>query len=222
MIPSPARPHLLLLDHEDSFSATLEATLVASGARVTTVLVEREASPSVLPTPEVLESFHGVVLSPGPGHPKEYPATLALLGQLARGAPARPVLGVCLGLQQCAELEGARIERVPVIPVHGRRVEPVWDVARRFRWEGREWSFEARGEGPVVLFNSLGVPADEASFLAAYEIVATAEECVLVAVHRRRPWILVQSHPESFASVQGKQLLAAFVRTCGSPREPAV
>ena len=72
--------------------------------------------------------------------------------------------------------------------------------------------------GHVTLHNSLCVRADDAAFRARFQVVAEAENAVLVAVSKQAPWLLCQFHPESFGSTAGLPFLEAFVSRVSSPK----
>ena len=56
------------------------------------------------------------VISPGPGHPREYAKYLPLF---AEDAPRLPILGICLGMQVINHALGGAVERLAGC-VHGR------------------------------------------------------------------------------------------------------
>jgi len=193
---------LLLLDHEDSFTANLRASLVCCGVDVEVLRVPRLSSGCSMSAEHAAQNFQGIVFSPGPGHPEEYPASAAFFAALP---PTLPVLGVCLGLQIVFLSQGFDVAPIGRIPVHGRR-EPV---------DFHVGSHACQGE--VVLFNSLGVIAAQKNIAQEYQVVVGADGRLLVASHRVRPLLLCQFHPESFASTAGVPLVRAFVGQCDSP-----
>jgi anthranilate synthase len=101
---------ILLVDHEDSFVHTLANYFRQTGAKVTTVR-----------SPVADETFDRVspdlvVLSPGPGSPKDFDCAATIKKIRARELP---VFGVCLGLQALAESFGGSLRELAV-PVHGK------------------------------------------------------------------------------------------------------
>ena len=88
---------ILLVDHEDSFVHTLANYFRQTGASVTTVRT---------PVPEeVFDRIKPdlVVLSPGPGNPKDFDCKATIRKARERNLP---IFGVCLGLQALAEAYG--------------------------------------------------------------------------------------------------------------------
>ena len=86
-----AAPDVVVVDHHDSYTWNL-VHLVAAVTGVLPVVVEHDE----VTADEVLAHSH-VLLSPGPGHPDD-PRDFAVGREVLRRG-ARPVLGVCLGMQ---------------------------------------------------------------------------------------------------------------------------
>jgi anthranilate synthase/aminodeoxychorismate synthase-like glutamine amidotransferase len=102
--------NILLVDHEDSFVHTLANYFRQTGATVSTVRT---------PVPEeVFDRLKPdlVVLSPGPGTPKDFDCKATIRKARARDLP---IFGVCLGLQALAEAYGGELRQLHV-PMHGK------------------------------------------------------------------------------------------------------
>src|SRR5262245_37964273 len=109
--PRPgAGRRVLLVDHQDSFVHTLANYLRQTGAEVVTLRAgfPEEALDDVAP--------HLVVLSPGPGTPRDFDLSKTLDAMARRGLPA---FGVCLGLQGMVEHFGGELG-VLDYPMHGK------------------------------------------------------------------------------------------------------
>ena len=102
---------LLIVDHRDSFTWNLVHTLTGAGTSVRVIDGEHVTAEAVRAL-----SPRGLVFSPGPGHPSEARASLALLERLAGELP---ILGVCLGHQLICTAWGARVVHAPHV-FHGR------------------------------------------------------------------------------------------------------
>jgi para-aminobenzoate synthetase component 2 len=144
-----------------------------------------------------------IVISPGPGTPREAGISQAVVHELNGEIP---ILGVCLG-HQCIGAEfGAPV--VPAKrPLHGR-ISHLTHVGERL--------FEGLPQGLTVgRYHSLIVdptPAME----AALTIDAVSEEGEIMALsHRSAPTYGVQFHPESILTEKGHALFANFLRLAG-------
>lgn len=165
---------ILLVDNRDSFTRNLEHLLVQATGH----------APRVAPYdgfhPSMADACDLTVISPGPGHPRDYPAYGTLLDS------GRPVLGVCLGLQIMNLHFGGSVERLPGC-VHGK--------ASRFTLFGRD-VLAARYHS---LFLSRVAPD--------LDVLAEFQGVPMAAKHRRLPLLGLQFHPESFLTPQGPDIL---------------
>lgn len=95
------RAHILVVDNFDSFTYNIVDYLHRCGARAHVV------TNNVSPEDIDLDRYHGIVISPGPGHPSvaEDVGISAWVLQTAQC----PVLGVCLGMQLMVTSEGAAL-----------------------------------------------------------------------------------------------------------------
>ena len=89
---------IYLIDHEDSFTYNLahlldsiEPTFVSNYYEIDQTKLEKSST---------------IVLSPGPGEPKDYPLTTKIYNKY-KGK--KKILGICLGFQQIVFCEGAKI-----------------------------------------------------------------------------------------------------------------
>jgi anthranilate synthase len=176
---------ILLIDHEDSFVHTLANYFRQTGATVSTVRT---------PVPE--EVFNRldpdlVVLSPGPGNPKDFDCKATIRKARARNLP---IFGVCLGLQALAEAYGGDLRQLAV-PMHGkpsriRVLEP-----------GIVFSGLAK-EVTVGRYHSIF--ADPSTLPRDFMITAESEDGTIMGIeHTKEPVAAVQFHPESIMSLGG-------------------
>src|SRR5919202_5130726 len=103
---------IFVLDNYDSFTYNLVQYLGELGADV---VVRRNDEVTVEEIENDLRPAK-ILISPGPGAPREAGVTL---GVVRRFAGRVPVLGVCLGHQAIGEAFGGRVVRAPA-PVHGK------------------------------------------------------------------------------------------------------
>ena len=174
---------ILLVDHEDSFVHTLANYFRQTGAEVTTV-----RSPV---SETVFDQFKPnlVVLSPGPGSPKDFDCAATI--KAARGRNLA-VFGVCLGLQALAETYGGELRQLAV-PVHGK--------ASRIRVMRNSMLFSGLPpEIAVGRYHSLF--ADSSRLPRGFDVTAETDDGVIMALeHRSEPIAAVQFHPESIMTL---------------------
>jgi anthranilate synthase len=186
---------VLLVDHQDSFVHTLANYLRQTGAEVTTL---RAGFP-----PAALDERRPdlVVLSPGPGAPRDFDVSGTLRELLARGIP---VFGVCLGLQGIVEHFGGELGVLDT-PMHGKA--SVVQAAPSALFSGLPERFAA-GRYHSLFARPEKLPA-------CLRVTARSADGVVMAVeHRELPLAAVQFHPESILTIRedlGLRLLANAV-----------
>lgn len=191
-------PRILVVDHHDSFVFTLVSYLRELGAEVEVVEATDLGDDQVS---ELMARAEGILISPGPGHPQDVPASSVLVRQAL--ALSRPVLGVCLGHQILAHALGACVAAAPEL-MHGRTSRVLHDGDPLFA--GIASGFAA------MRYHSLAV--DTESLPRELEVIATTEEGVVMAVrHRDAPLVGVQFHPESVLTEGGHRLLGNWLAT---------
>jgi anthranilate synthase component 2 len=184
---------ILVVDHYDSFTYNLVQLIESLGR--TTEVVKSDAEPAEQLAAKKPEA---VLLSPGPGHPRE----VGVFADLLRILPGdTPVLGVCLGHQALGLACGGRVDRGPE-PVHGK--------ASLVHHEGRGIlagvpnPFEAGRYHSLVILRD-GLPEELA--LTAW----TEDGLVMAAQHRELPRFGVQFHPESILTPEGPRIVENFL-----------
>nr|WP_202130207.1 aminodeoxychorismate/anthranilate synthase component II [Rathayibacter iranicus] len=188
----------MVVDHHDSFVFTLVSYLRELGAEVEVVEATDLGDDQVS---ELMARAEGILISPGPGHPQDVPASSVLVRQAL--ALSRPVLGVCLGHQILAHALGAYVAAAPEL-MHGRTSRVLHDGDPLFA--GIASGFAA------MRYHSLAV--DTESLPRELEVIATTEEGVVMAVrHRDAPLVGVQFHPESVLTEGGHRLLGNWLTT---------
>lgn len=191
---------VLVVDNDDSFVHILCDQLAQRGAEIAVV-----RSRDVAHAERALAGFDGVLVSPGPGAPRDAGASLSVV---AAAAERRlPLLGVCLGHQVIAEAYGARVEIAPEL-VHGSSSAILHDGRGVFADVGP--AFEAGRYHSLAVVESTLPP--ELSVTAR-----TAEGVVMGIRHERLPIEGVQFHPESVLTPEGPRLLDAWLRALLRP-----
>jgi anthranilate synthase len=175
----------VLVDHQDSFVHTLANYFRQTGAEVITL---RAGFP-----PEELDRVRPdlVVLSPGPGTPRDFDVSGTLTALLARKLP---VFGVCLGLQGMVEHFGGALD-VLDYPMHGKPSRIRVLGGRLFDGLPREFT--------AGRYHSLFGIRDRIP--PALEVTAESEDGVVMAIeHRTLPVAAVQFHPESILTLDAE------------------
>ncbi|KQU73793.1 anthranilate synthase [Aminobacter sp. DSM 101952] len=174
---------ILLVDHEDSFVHTLANYFRQTGADVSTV---RSPVPE-----EIFDRIKPdlVVLSPGPGMPKDFDTAATIRKSRDRDLP---IFGVCLGLQALAEAYGGELRQLAV-PMHGK-------------------PSRIRVSKPGIVFSGLpkevtvgryhSIFADPVRLPDDFVVTAETEDGVIMAFeHKKEPIAAVQFHPESIMTL---------------------
>ena len=191
---------ILVVDNHDSFVHTLIGYLQQLGADVT--IVEADAL-DVDGIDDLVASWDGVMISPGPGTPERAGASIAVVTACA--ATQTPLLGVCLGHQAIAVAFGAHVSHAPELK-HGMVSAITHDGASVF----------AGLASPVNVgrYHSLAIVAD--SLPAELTVTARTSTGVIMAVqHRALPIHGVQFHPESVLTDHGYDMLATWLADTG-------
>lgn len=184
---------ILMIDNYDSFTFNLVQYLGELGADV---IVKRNDAIDVAGVRALAPD--AIVISPGPGTPREAGVSVPILRELAGRIP---ILGVCLGHQCIGEAFGGKVVRAGRL-MHGKTSPILHDSQTIFA--GLPSPFEA------IRYHSLLVERD--SLPECLEVTAhTAEGEVMGLRHKQMFVEGVQFHPESILTEHGKCLLGNFL-----------
>ena len=148
-----------------------------------------------------------IIISPGPGHPKNDRDVGVTMDVLRELSPTVPTLGVCLGLEAAVYEYGGTVGRAPE-PIHGKAF-PV-DHDGRGVFAGLDQGFQGGRYHSLV---ATEVPD-------CFEVTATTEaktedgdevELVMGIRHREYPIEAVQFHPESVLTAVGHDVIRNFL-----------
>ena len=143
----------------------------------------------------------GLLISPGPGEPRDAGITEDAIRALSGHVP---VLGVCLGHQALGEVYGGKVVRAPRL-MHGK-TSPILHKGRGL-FAGLDNPFEA------TRYHSLIVERE--SLPDVLEVVAWTPENELMGLkHKSHETWGVQFHPESILTVAGLKLIENFLTLC--------
>lgn len=184
---------ILLLDNYDSFTYNLLHLLKELGAEAE---VHRNDQIRI----DEVARFDKVLLSPGPGIPREAGILLPLI---CRYAPTKSILGVCLGEQAIGEAFGATLVNLP--KVHHGVCSDIRITADEPLFAGLEPGFRAGR------YHSWAVSKED--FPACLEVTAedAAEGQIMALRHRTYDVRGIQFHPESILTPRGKTIIANWI-----------
>jgi len=144
-----------------------------------------------------------ILISPGPGHPKNSRDVGVTMDVLREVSPNTPTLGVCLGLEAAVYEYGGSVGHAPA-PIHGKAYPMDHDSEGVFA--GIEQGFQAGRYHSLI---ATDVPD-------CFDVSATTdhdgEELVMGIRHREYPIECVQFHPESVLTAVGHDLIDTFLR----------
>lgn len=187
---------IAVIDNYDSFTYNLVQYLGTLGAETQVFRNDAIAVDSLAKLP-----LEGLLISPGPGEPRDAgisePAIRALAGSV-------PILGVCLGHQALGEVYGGKVVRAARL-MHGK-TSPILHRGRGI-FAGIDNPFEA------TRYHSLIVERE--SLPPVLEIAAWTPEGEIMALkHQQHETWGVQFHPESVLTKPGLKLIENFLTLC--------
>lgn len=190
---------ILVVDNYDSFVYTIVGYLEQLGAQPD--VVRNDVVPSEL------DDYDGVLISPGPGTPKEAGESLDVIRACAE--QEIPMFGVCLGHQALGEAFGGLVTHAPEL-MHGKTSMIEHDGTGIFA--GLPSPLRA------TRYHSLAVEPGTYS----EDLVANAhcDGLVMAFRHRTLPMHAVQFHPESVLTEGGHKMLANWLAICGDDEAP--
>ena len=184
---------ILMIDNYDSFTYNLVQYLGEMGQELKVFRNDKVTLDEI----EAMKPDR-IVISPGPGTPKQAGISVELI---KRFGSTIPILGVCLGHQCVGEAYGGEVVRADRL-MHGKTSMISHDGVGIFR--GLPNPFEAtRSHSLIVRRESLP---------DCLEITAETDKREVMSIrHRKHPVVGVQFHPESILTGVGKDLLRNFV-----------
>ena len=184
---------ILILDNYDSFTYNLVQYLGEMGEELQ---VFRNDEISLARIKKMKPSR--IVISPGPGSPKDAGVSndaIRLLG------PKTPVLGVCLGHQCIGEVFGGIVKGAARL-MHGKTSKIYHDGKGLFK----------NIDNPFVATRYHSLLVERKSLPKDLEITAETKEKEIMGLrHKKYPIFGVQFHPESILTAPGKQILRNFL-----------
>ncbi|MBN2057864.1 MAG: aminodeoxychorismate/anthranilate synthase component II [Candidatus Saganbacteria bacterium] len=184
---------ILMIDNYDSFTYNLVQYMGELGAQLDVYRNDKITIAQI----EKLKPER-IVISPGPGQPKDAGISEEVIRTFAGKVP---ILGVCLGEQAMAETFGGRIVLAKNL-MHGKTSEVYHDGKTIFK--GLPDPFTA------TRYHSLIV--EKKSLPDCFEVSAWTDQDEIMGIrHKEYKLEGVQFHPESILTSSGKALLANFL-----------
>tara|TARA_B110000046_G_scaffold31498_1_gene33504 strand:- start:46642 stop:47217 length:576 start_codon:yes stop_codon:yes gene_type:complete len=188
--------NILLIDNYDSFTYNLFHYLDELNEGRVEVVRNDELDL------DKVKNYDRVVLSPGPGLPKD---AGKLMGFLKHHATEIPILGVCLGQQAIAEHFGMKLKNLSQV-VHGqsRKIKILETNRRLFK--------NLPSEIMVGRYHSWVIEPETIS--ENFQVTSTDEDENIMSIrHKYLPIYAVQFHPESVLTPQGKEIVKNWIDT---------
>ena len=187
---------IAVIDNYDSFTYNLVQYLGTLGAEI-----EVHRNDAIAVDELARHPLEGVVISPGPGEPRDAGISEDVIRRFSGHIP---VLGVCLGHQALGEVFGGKVVRAPRL-MHGK-TSPILHQGRGL-FAGLDNPFEA------TRYHSLIVERE--SLPATLDVVAwTPEGEIMGLKHQEHESWGVQFHPESVLTISGLKLIENFLTLC--------
>lgn len=185
---------ILLLDNNDSFTFNVVELIRSLGK------YNLEVIPSNNISVEDIRPFEKIIISPGPGLPKDFPILSKILIEFAS---KKPILGICLGHQAICEYFGAKLLNLPDV-IHGQpKQTTLISKSKLFMGIPSEFS--------VGLYHSWFVAKN--NFPKELIITSKSEDNIIMSIeHKTLPIYGVQFHPESFITENGAKLIDNFLK----------
>jgi anthranilate synthase component 2 len=187
---------ILVIDNYDSFTYNLVYLLKEEGLSVSIFRNDKI-------TPELCLQYDGIVLSPGPGIPKNAGNLIDIISHCQEKIP---ILGICLGHQAIAECLGGQLINMKTV-YHGIQSTVYLTNQKSMLFTGIEHEFKAgRYHSWIVDTNSLSdqlIPLafDESKQLMAFQ-------------NKTNSLFGIQFHPESILTPDGKKMVSNFIEIC--------
>jgi anthranilate synthase component 2 len=188
----------LIIDNYDSFVYNLAQILGELG-------VESDVIRNDKITVEQIKkkNYDAIIISPGPGTPKDKKYFGICSDVITKLGPTTPILGVCLGHQGIIQCFGGQVVNAENVR-HGKTSsikhynDPLFEDVKN--------PFDATRYHSLV--------GDKTIIPDSLRVTAVAEDDGEVMGVRHKQYLIegVQFHPESIMTIEGKKILANFIK----------
>ena len=186
---------ILVFDNYDSFTYNLVQYL----ERVSNAKVEVYRNDKI--TLEEINAYDKILLSPGPGIPREAGILMSVIKEFSS---KKSILGVCLGQQAIGEVFGGKLKNLDLV-YHGVATE-MEIIKDDLLFKGLPKKFKAGRYHSWVV--------DEKNFPNELEITVKDENGYVMGLHHKKFDVRgVQFHPESVLTEHGLQMIENWVKS---------
>lgn len=185
---------IIIIDNYDSFTYNIAQYAGELGHQIKIIRNDHVQIKDI----KILNPTH-IIISPGPGSPKEAGISLNVISHFASTIP---ILGVCLGHQSIGHIYGGTIKKLP-FPMHGK-VSLIYHHQQDI-FMNIPSPFEA------IRYHSLII--DTHNLPNSLKITATTQDGLIMGCqHQKYPYVQgIQFHPESLWTKQGKNIIQNFL-----------
>lgn len=192
---------LYIIDNHDSFVYNLAAYFRECDHKV----VLRSESEATIEEIEKVSPI-GIVISPGPKHPKDAVISRKILKYFYNKIP---ILGVCLGHQIIGYYFNADIVK-GACPMHGK-------ISKLYHTQDELFD-NIPNKYSITRYHSLVIK--EETLPQELKVIGKSEDGVIMAIkHRKYPVYGLQFHPEAVLSEYGHEILDNFYTICKKYQE---
>ena len=184
---------ILLIDNYDSFTYNLYNYLSSFKCKVDVYRNDKITSKEI-----IKRNYKKVVISPGPGNPKQAGNCIKIVKNISKKIP---ILGVCLGHQIIGQAFGAKIINAKKI-MHGKTSK----IYHKKKGIFKNISSNLIG----TRYHSLII--DRKTLNKDFVITADTKDHIIMGImHKKYNLHGVQFHPESINTIEGKKLIKNFL-----------
>ncbi len=185
---------VLILDNYDSFTYNI-AHYVDENPNYKAIVIRNDAI-----TLEEVNKFNTIILSPGPGLPKDAGIMNALIKKYAS---TKKILGVCLGMQAIGEVFGGKLKNMETV-YHGVASPIKITKKNTIIYKGLPNSFMVGRYHSWIIHKK--------SFPDILKITAQTKQDEIMSIkHKEYAVFGVQYHPESILTEYGKEIISNFL-----------
>ena len=185
---------IIIIDNYDSFTYNLVQYAGELGHQVKIIRNDNIYIEDI----ESLNPTH-IIISPGPGSPKEAGSSLHVISYFASRVP---ILGVCLGHQSIGYIYGGTIRKLEK-PIHGK-VSLIYH-------DKQDIFINMPNPFKAIRYHSLII--DNTHLPHTLKITASTDNGIIMGCqHTKYPYVQgIQFHPESLWTEKGKTIIQNFL-----------